>query len=626
MLRTYEPSGKVGTLAALTLPLAAALLIGAAFGYQWVLFNVHIRKLHFIWLIAAILFVGAVAYLALRFGKVRSIGLGILLGFGFGLLFELSTFWMLFLIDDHGSAAGKGFTEYLSFRKSEGYRLSKSGSATISGWVLVALWLVEGFGMTFAGLVGGVIAGSRPFCEACGRWAGRKIWKFEVAGVSDSVCEGIKNAQSFEATMQVPPGAPGGNRLQYELAGCPCGQTAVARVAQFKAGSDDDTELVADILVGSHDTERLFSWAEARNPAMIGKRPKLDLRIAPQTPTSAASGPIPRELEKLPSGDPKSFDRLGRNTTAYSMMSCDNSMTRELRSRLDDNNFEAAKEALRGHKDANDLAFVVEACSDWSADAPQFLAAWEQAEPDSAAFHLVRGTHAIKWAWSARGAGWTPKDYPEFQRRLEFAEAQLLHATSKAPRDPTAWANLIVVARGRSRPEDGRRAFSQAVERSPDHYLAHSAMLINLMSKWHGSTEEMFAFARATAARAKAGSVLPVIVVEAHLERSLEVWRDTGKGGKQAAAEYWKSPAVQAEVRSACAKTFGGGAHKVGMLTPMARAKFAWALWKCGDREGAAEQMRIIGPNTPWGPFTPALLPWGLMPGSYGAARRQCGA
>ncbi len=634
MLRTYEPSGRVSPLAALTFPLAISLLVGLAYPYQWVLFHISLRKLLIFWVIGGMVCVGLAVLLAARFGKVRGIGWGILLGTLAGAAYEGATFWTLFVMDPDGQRAGRGLMEYLSFRRTQGYHWNQSGSSVISGALLLACWAVESVLMLLAGLIGGAMGGAGPFCESCGRWANKDLWRFDVRGLADAVGTSIKNAQSFDALMNVPAAGGGGAMgLRYAVQGCPCGQTATVTVSSVTPGDDDNdtTQLVSDVLVGAKDLAKLFTWAERRDPAMVEKRPRLDMQPvsladAPDVESAAATSvptPLVRDLEKLPTGDPRSFDRLGGDHGSSSSMNEDNSFTRQLRDRLRAGDFTAAKEALRGHRDANDLAFVAEACASWSGEPPRFLAAWERAEPDSAALHLIQGLHGIKWAWKARGASWKPKDYPEFQRRLEAAEAQLSRAAAKVSRDPTAWSGLIHVARGRSRPSDGHRAFERVLERTPDHYPAHEAMLFLLMSKWHGSTEKMFDFARRTAAGARPGSVLPALLVDAHLEQSHEVWREKGKS---AGKGYWKEPSVRDEVHSACLKVFAPGAHKVAMLTPMARAKFAWALWMCGDHRAAAEQMQIIGPETPWGPFTPALLPWGLMPGSYKAARRQCGA
>ena len=58
------------------------------------------------------------------------------------------------------------------------------------------------------------------------------------------------------------------------------------------------------------------------------------------------------------------------------------------------------------------------------------------------------------------------------------------------------------------------------------------------------------------------------------------------------------------------------------MDTPRTRSYFAYALWKSGQLDAAAELLRIIGPKSPWGPFDPPI------PGfkdKLSAARRACG-
>ena len=65
--------------------------------------------------------------------------------------------------------------------------------------------------------------------------------------------------------------------------------------------------------------------------------------------------------------------------------------------------------------------------------------------------------------------------------------------------------------------------FAQVVRRHPTHLVAHQQMLQFLCRKWFGSTEEMFDFARTAAAKAPAGSLLPELVVVAHIEHWLDL-------------------------------------------------------------------------------------------------------
>ncbi len=58
------------------------------------------------------------------------------------------------------------------------------------------------------------------------------------------------------------------------------------------------------------------------------------------------------------------------------------------------------------------------------------------------------------------------------------------------------------------------------------------------------------------------------------------------------------------------------------MMTPLVRSVFAYTLWKSGQREAAAEHLRVIGPSTPWRPFG-ANLPFSKH--SVKRARKECG-
>ncbi len=85
---------------------------------------------------------------------------------------------------------------------------------------------------------------------------------------------------------------------------------------------------------------------------------------------------------------------------------------------------------------------------------PQWLDEWVAARPGSALPLLMRGSHSKNWAWEARGNGRasTVKEdaWPTFHARLVAADKDLAEAAARDERDPTAWAQSMIVARGLS--------------------------------------------------------------------------------------------------------------------------------------------------------------------------------
>ncbi len=182
-------------------------------------------------------------------------------------------------------------------------------------------------------------------------------------------------------------------------------------------------------------------------------------------------------------------------------------------------------------------------------------------QPSPLAF-LVRGRHAIQWAWEARGRGSSDSVSKEgwrlFAERIAMAERDLLAAANGDPADPTPYALLLVVDKANDAPMDvALQHFAAATARLPDHYFAHTAMLSRLSKRWGGSDEAMFDFVRRRVASAPNGSDLPMLVFEAHLD----VWSymHTFGGDPQGALRYLAQPAVRQELDAAYARSLGAG-------------------------------------------------------------------
>lgn len=204
-------------------------------------------------------------------------------------------------------------------------------------------------------------------------------------------------------------------------------------------------------------------------------------------------------------------------------------------------------------------------------------------QPSPLAF-LVRGCHAIMWAWAARGRGKSDNvsaaAWKLFEERLRMAEADLHMAAQGDPADPTPFANLIRVAMATDAPPEALwNNFQAAVARQPDHWKAHDAMLSALSARWGGSNEEMFDFARRRAAEAPPGSDLPMLLFAAHLD----VWSHTHTidGNPAGALAYIHQPHVRQELDAAYARSLGGPA-RVRASTVRVRndAAFVFHLWR----------------------------------------------
>jgi hypothetical protein len=170
------------------------------------------------------------------------------------------------------------------------------------------------------------------------------------------------------------------------------------------------------------------------------------------------------------------------------------------------------------------LASDVTGLQDWIDDLVR-------AEPDSTLPLLVKGSHAIHWAWEIRGSGrasTVPQEaWPIFRKRLKLAEDTLDAVLDRDPKDSDALAQLITLGSARSLGIDEvRRRFANAIAVDPLHMGAHSTMLQQVCRKWSGSSAEMFEFARSRAALGP-GTSLPMLIADAHIEEWLDNDRES---------------------------------------------------------------------------------------------------
>ncbi|MGH3390006.1 MAG: hypothetical protein ACRDOO_14140, partial [Actinomadura sp.] len=227
---------------------------------------------------------------------------------------------------------------------------------------------------------------------------------------------------------------------------------------------------------------------------------------------------------------------------------------------LERRDWRAAHEFLRAVDDPDDLQFYV-SLSSRTQGLQAWIGEWADAEPRSHLPMLVRGAHAVEWAWMARGAAWakdtSAAQFRIFERRLRLAHQCLTEATARNPHDPTAWSELIVcgVGMGLGLDEAGRR-FREAVARYRWHIGAHDGLFMQLCRKWGGSDELMHRFAAETAAAAPPHTGLAVLVANAHVQRWLFIERDAG------GLEHLRRPETRADLHAAADRSVRHPAYR----------------------------------------------------------------
>ena len=213
---------------------------------------------------------------------------------------------------------------------------------------------------------------------------------------------------------------------------------------------------------------------------------------------------------------------------------------------------------------------------------------WIKTKPESHFANLVLGRFYSDYAWEARGSGFSgtviEKGWDLFRERLLKAQEYLAKAYDLNPSDAIAPANMLNIALGLGFEfAEMEQWFQRAIKADPHEYKAYTIKLKYLMPKWHGSVEQMFAFARDSAKKAPPRTLIPVILAEAHWEM---YWRDDSR-------LYFKNnPDVWREVKDIYARVLRDFPN-----ANYHRNNFALAAYYAGDFATARDLFVTIGDN-----------------------------
>jgi tetratricopeptide (TPR) repeat protein len=213
------------------------------------------------------------------------------------------------------------------------------------------------------------------------------------------------------------------------------------------------------------------------------------------------------------------------------------------------------------------------------------FADWIKENPSSHFAQAGLGAFYLKYAWEARGSGWavtiTEQANMLFGERLLKARESFEKAYRLNESDPVVPAMQIKVAMGLGLDsEEVEKQFERAIRADATDISAYSSKLTYLMPKWHGSEEQMFQFARKTAAEAPRNSIACLILANAHWEMNA---RTEDK-------EYFKNPGVWKEVKAVY--------NQILEYYPQANGIQNWlalAAYLAGDYETAKQGFIRIG-------------------------------
>lgn len=593
---------------AITLAVLAAGLVGAVgYGAALSMASNPAAIANPIIVIVLVFAVGAVSVWMCRLARWPSIG------------FALAVSAALLACYVAGSFAGLGDAANTGPWQAWRDRWSNGVSLLPNRWKLTGWWgwaaMLSEFGIIALSLLFTTTAEcDRPYCHECDSWARKGVWKFEVASPPKATLMELKNTKRVSPLTALSAGG-GEGKMRGEVGTCVCGKVGTFALTWMPPASDDRSikeEIVEDLRLSPETLTQVFEWGERLQPSLAGQRPALQVEAEPVISLDAV--PVP------PDGVWHGEDHFGWSGTNLGVVDCHgNAYTNAMRKRLSKGDWRAAEEAMRAQRNADDLAFVAHAAATWSSD-QEFFTAWVEERSDSSAYLLTRGIWTTLQAWKLRGTGFTINNPQEMVETSMKAMSLLRQAAERASKDPTAWAWMLQTAKTLpAQQSELDEVFQQLIARAPRHRMGHVAMLDWTMEKWKGNEGKMLSFARESAAKAGAGSPLGVLVAIAHIEAAWSRERNKTMN----AQEYLLDKAVARELREVHDRTFHAGVFKPCMDTPLVRSYFAYALWKCDERDAAAEHLRLLSPKLYHGPFSPSLVV--ATKDSIAAARRECG-
>ncbi|ROP33004.1 hypothetical protein EDD30_5965 [Couchioplanes caeruleus] len=150
---------------------------------------------------------------------------------------------------------------------------------------------------------------------------------------------------------------------------------------------------------------------------------------------------------------------------------------------------------------------------------------WDSDATDSTAAALL-ALHLIHTGWEIRSGALaqhvSQDQFARFHDYLRRAEAVLIDATARQPRDPALWTARLTTARGLQLGQaETRRRYDRLVAADPHHLTGQLQYLQSLCPKWGGTWDHLHRWAWDSMLAAPPGAPQGVLVAEAHLEHML---------------------------------------------------------------------------------------------------------
>ncbi|MER7107730.1 hypothetical protein [Streptomyces sp. NPDC000229] len=284
----------------------------------------------------------------------------------------------------------------------------------------------------------------------------------------------------------------------------------------------------------------------------------------------------------------------------------------------------AACDAVRQgrYATAEELLAVTRAETDWATraeaaralaevllDTPGQLEEWCARKPGDRDLAFVRAEAAVARAWSvrtgARASEVSAEQFAGFHALLADGVPVLEEAVALNQGDPTPWVTVLAHDTGAAASrEDFEDHLANALAIDPHNWAAHARAVQFLAAKWHGSHEEMFAYAERVAAASPDGHQLRGLPVVALSELVLDERLDGDAATKYGPIGQDRVDAAIAAARALSAARPVGDPHLTGI-----RNHLAWAMIRDGrPATEILDVFRVIGRHV-------TVFPWAYLGG-----------
>ncbi|MGH3735236.1 MAG: hypothetical protein ACRDT6_06385 [Micromonosporaceae bacterium] len=213
---------------------------------------------------------------------------------------------------------------------------------------------------------------------------------------------------------------------------------------------------------------------------------------------------------------------------------------------------------------------------------------------DSTLGRTLYGRRLIVAGWEIRSSRLAKdisrEQFEAFHDHLRHAERLLIELTAEDPGNAAAWVGRLMTVRGLELGQnEARRRYDQLSRHVPHHFPAQGQLIQQLCPKWSGSHEKTHSFAVECMRAAPGGSRAPLAVLDAHMERFLDIEK------AREATAYLQSPEVVSEIEEAADRSVRHPDFRPGFYSVETHNRFALLFCLIDRGPSAAAHFRAVG-------------------------------